>query len=50
MRQNLVFDAGAPALAEMATDQRKQADPHAFDYKLGAEELSFTTQALYTER
>ena len=47
LRQNLVFDAGAPALAEMA-DQRKQADPYAFDYKLGAEELSFTTHALYT--
>ena len=44
----LVFDAGAPALAEMATDQRKQADPYASDYKLGAKELSFTTPALYT--
>ena len=50
MRQNLVFDAGAPALAEMATDQRKQADPYASDYKLGAKELSFTTPALYTTR
>ena len=49
MKQNLVFDAGAPALAEMATDQRKQADPYASDYKLGAKELSFTTPALYTE-
>ena len=49
MKQNLVFDdAGAPALAEMATDQRKQADPYASDYKLGAKELSFTTPALYT--
>ena len=48
MEQNLVFDAGAPALAEMATDQRKQADPYASDYKLGAKELSFTTPALYT--
>ena len=44
----LVFDAGAPALAEMATDQRKQADPYASDYKLGAKELSFTRPALYT--
>ena len=43
-----MFDAGAPALAEMATDQRKQADPYASDYKLGAKELSFTTPALYT--
>ena len=48
MKQNLVFDAAAPALAEMATDQRKQADPYASDYKLGAKELSFTTPALYT--